>query len=179
MRTLAFRRADLLPIVLGLSDGILTALTLAAGRLTNEAQSLGFSLGLRVAAAALISSAFVFFVARYSELRGQLINAERQLNLTTHGQFAASRLGHAVLVESIRAALLSSLSSFVGALFPLAIAALLPSFRWAAVVAALVVLAGLGAGLARSVHGSWARWSLVLVVGGVLLTFAGIHLRIL
>ena len=179
MRTPAFRRVDLHPIVLGLSDGILTALTLAAGRLTNDSQSLGLILGFRVAAAALISSAFVFFVARYSELRGQLIRSERQLNLTAHGQFAASRLGHAVLMESIRAALLSSLSSFVGAVFPLAIAALMPSLHWAAVVAALIVLAGLGAGLARSVHGSWVRWSLGLVVGGVLLTLAGIHLRIL
>lgn len=104
---------------------------------------------------------------------------DKDPSLTAHGQFAASRLGHAVFVESSRAAVLSSLSSFVGALFPLAIAALLPSFRWAAVVAALIVLAGLGAGLARSVHGSWARWSLGLAVGGVLLILAGMHLRIL
>jgi predicted membrane protein (TIGR00267 family) len=179
MRLPRFHHGDHLPVVLGLSDGILTALTLAAGHLTRESQSLRFGLGLRVAVAALMSSVFVFFVAKYSELRGQLIRAERQLNLVAHGQFATSRLGHTVLVESIRATVLSSLSSFVGALVPFLAAALIPSFRQAAVVSALVVLAGLGAGLGRSVHASSVRWGLALTFGGVVLTLAGIRLHIL
>jgi VIT1/CCC1 family predicted Fe2+/Mn2+ transporter len=164
---------------MGLSDGILTALTLAAGRLTSASEPLTLGLTFRVAAAALISGAFVFFVGRYSELRGQLIHAESQLNLTVHGQFAAGRLGHAVLIEAIRAAGLSSFASFVGALFPLVVAVLIPSFRLASVVSALLVLAGLGIGLGYSLHGSYLRWSMGLVIGGALLTVAGAHLRII
>ncbi len=52
-----------------------------------------FNLAIRVATAALVSGGFVFFVAKYAELRGQLIQAEKELNLTSHGKLATTTLG--------------------------------------------------------------------------------------
>jgi hypothetical protein len=57
----------------------------------------------------------------------KLVHAERQLNLTSHGRFASSRLGCEVLREAAEAAALSSLSSFLGALTPLIVAVIYPN----------------------------------------------------
>jgi hypothetical protein len=59
-----------LDLVAGLSDGILTALTLAAGKLLGPEAAMSPGLALRVALAAAVSGAFVFFVAHYAVLRG-------------------------------------------------------------------------------------------------------------
>jgi predicted membrane protein (TIGR00267 family) len=174
-----FRQENLLPVVLGFSDGILTALTLAAGRLTNPEHGVSFGLGLRISAGAFASGAFVFFVARYAELRGELIRAERQLNLTAHGRLAASRLGDAVLREATLSGLISSVAAFCGALVPLAAAALVPGYRWTSIGTALAALALLGVALAHVVHGSVVRWSVGLAAGGAALTIAGMHLKLI
>jgi predicted membrane protein (TIGR00267 family) len=173
-----FRREHFLPLVLGFSDGILTALTLAAGRLTSPGRVIPLDLALRIAAGALASGAFVFFVARYAELRGELVRAERQLNLTSRGRLAAGHLGSTVTNEAILSACISSVAAFSGALVPLLVAALFPAYRWASIAAALVALALLGAGLARAVHGRVLRWSLGLVAGGGALSVLGAYLKI-
>lgn len=58
--------------VLGVSDGTLTALTLTAARLTEPGPSIDATLILRIAVAASVTSCFVFFAARYTELRRSL-----------------------------------------------------------------------------------------------------------
>jgi predicted membrane protein (TIGR00267 family) len=171
-------QGQLLPVVLGLSDGVLTALTLAAGSVLNPGRHIAMNMALRIAVSAFASGAFVFFVARYSQLRSELVNAERQLNLTSHGRLAASKLGRDVLREAVLSASLSSIASFVGAMIPLAVAALFPAHGWAALAAALVTLALLGAGLAKVSFGSPLYWSTTLVVGGVALSILGVQLRI-
>jgi predicted membrane protein (TIGR00267 family) len=173
-----FRRENLLPLVLGFSDGILTALTLAAGRLTGSEQPVTLSLAMRIAVGALASGAFVFFVARYAELRRELIRAERQLNLTSHGRLAATRLGVAALHDALLSGLISSVSAFCGALVPLLMAAFCPGYRWVSILAALATLALLGIGLARVVHGHVLRWSIGLVAGGGALSIVGAYLKI-
>jgi VIT1/CCC1 family predicted Fe2+/Mn2+ transporter len=74
--------------------------------------------------------------------------------------------------------MISSGAAFLGALVPLLPAALLPSFRWASIAAALVTLAFLGVGLARSLTGSIVKWCLGLVAGGALLSIIGTWLKI-
>lgn len=169
---------QLLPIVLGVSDGVLTALILATGSLVDPRRHIAMNMALRISASAFATGAFVFFVARYSQLRAELVVAERQLNLTSHGRLASSKLGRAVLSEAVVAASLSSLSSFVGAMIPLTVAALVPSHGWAPLAAALVTLALLGAGLAKVSFGSPLYWSSTLVAGGVVLSILGAQLRI-
>jgi hypothetical protein len=82
-----------LDVVAGVSDGMLTALTLAGGRMIGASGGLSGGLALCVAAAASVTQIFVFFVARYAQFRQALVHAERQLNLTTPGLLASTRPG--------------------------------------------------------------------------------------
>jgi len=164
-------------LVAGLSDGILTALTLAAGTILNPASSISISIALRVGAFSAITGMFIFFIARYEDLRIELVEAERQLNLTSHGRFASSRLGRTVLLEAAQSALVVGSSSFCGALLPLAIGAFLPG--WVALAAALAILLLLGIFLAKVVYGNPIRWAIGLSIGGVILTYVGMRLNII
>jgi len=168
-----------LDLVAGLCDGILTALILAAGKLLTGGDSVTVSLALRVAAAATLTGGFAFFVARYADLRSELVRAERQLNLMSHGRFASTRLGRAVLRDAWLGALIISICSFFGAMLPLMISAILPRPTWLGVAVAIGTLALLGIFLAKAVYGSPARWALVLAIAGALLSLIGVKLEIM
>lgn len=165
-------------VVAGLCDGILTALTLGAARLFDPDVPMSLSLAWRVATAGAVSGMFLFFVAHYAELRRQLVEAERQLNLTSHGRLATTRLGHEVLQEAALGAVGGGACSFLGAMYPLLIGAILPQAVWVAIGAALGGLGVLGVCLARSFHGNALGWTLALVAGGVCFTFIGLQLRV-
>jgi predicted membrane protein (TIGR00267 family) len=172
---LAKNRLDL---VAGLSDGILTSLILAGGTLFDPESSMSLGLSLRVAVAAAVAGAFVFFVAHYAELRSELVNAERQLNLLSHGRFAASRLGQAVLRESLVGAMIASVCTFIGALIPL-LASMIPTGpAWLGVAVAIAALALLGFLLGRAVYGNPIRWALGLILAGAFVAGIGMKLRI-
>jgi predicted membrane protein (TIGR00267 family) len=173
------RKKVLLAATMGLTDGILTALTLAAGLLTSNKASVTVGLALRVAGGASISGAFVYFVAKYAEFRQELVHAELQLSLLAHGKLALTHLGNTVLREAGFTTLVSSGAAFLGALCPLLVATAFSRHQWTSLVAAHVALGLLGIALARALYGSVLRWSLALIVGGVLLTAIGIRLAIL
>jgi predicted membrane protein (TIGR00267 family) len=106
-------------LVIGLVDGILTALILAAGKVVAARESIHLSDLLRVAVVASISAAFTFFVAQYSRFRHELVHAERHLTLGSRGPLVKTRLGHAVFIESIVGSVISGTCSFIGAVLPL------------------------------------------------------------
>jgi predicted membrane protein (TIGR00267 family) len=168
-----------LDLVAGLCDGILTALILAAGKLLNGGDSVSVGLALRVATAATLTGGFAFFVAHYADLRGELVRAERQLNLMSHGHFVSTRLGRAVLRDAWRGALITSSCSFFGAMLPLMISAMLPKPTWLGVAVAIGTLALLGIFLAKAVYGSPTRWALILAIAGALLSLVGVKLEIM
>lgn len=168
-----------LDLVAGWCDGILTALTLASGKLLEANIPIDFSLALRVATAAAVSGGFILFVAHYAELRGELVEAERQLNLMSRGRFATTRLGRAVLREAVLGSLIAGICSFCGALLPLMVGALLPDQSWCAIAVALVTLALLGGVLGKVVYGSPLRWSVALLLSGMLLAYVGLQLDII
>lgn len=170
--------SSLVPMALGLSDGILNALTLSAGRLVDKNEKVTVGLAGAIAVASLVAGSFVFFVSNYHQLRAELIRAETQLNLTSHGRLAASRLGSAVIREALQTAAVASGYSFLGALVPLLMGAFLPEFRWAAVAVSLASLGVLGLLLARSVHGRYWLWGGGLLCGGLVVLIVGIKLRI-
>ncbi len=159
-------------------DGILTALTLAAGRVVSSSATIDVSLALRISAGASLSGAFIFFTAEYARLRGDLAHAERQLMLSPRGRMAATKLGVAVIRETVTGTVISSTCSFLGALLPLVSGSLLPGRSWFAIVTAIFALALLGVGLARVVYGSPLRWAVVLMIAGGLLSLLGIKLHI-
>src|SRR5581483_11711311 len=94
-------------LVIGLVDGILTALILAAGKVAGAGESIYLSDLLRVAVVASVSAAFTFFVAQYSRFRHELVHAERHLTLGSRGPLVKTQLGRAVLLESVAGSFVS------------------------------------------------------------------------
>jgi predicted membrane protein (TIGR00267 family) len=167
-----------LDLVAGLSDGILTALTLGAGHMFPGHPPMSLSLAVRIGLAGAISGAFIFMVAHYAELRGALVEAERQLNLARHGRFATTRLGRAAFIEAVIGALIASACTFCGALLPLLVGVCVPQIRWLSIVVALLALGLLGYLLALTVYGHPLRWVAAVMVGGVALAYVGMQLGI-
>jgi hypothetical protein len=172
------RSQTLLPLVLGLIDGILNALTLAAGSLLGGGDEITVGLSLRIGIAALATAAFAFFVAKYAELRGELVRAARQLSLRADQRLQSTDLGRRAATDALAATAIACAASFVGALSPLLAGAVLPGPSWLAVPLALAALGGLGFGLARALEGSRVRWATALVAGGAALTALGAQLKI-
>jgi hypothetical protein len=166
-----------LDIAAGLVDGILNALILAAGRMLKAAGPDPI-LVVRVATATGLTTIFVFFVAHYAELRAELAEAERELNLSQHGRLAASQLGRRALVSAAAGAALAAACGVVGAVGSLVICMALPSPRGAGLVTVIALLALLGALLARSFHGNKLAWAAVIAAGGAALTWIGVQLNI-
>jgi VIT1/CCC1 family predicted Fe2+/Mn2+ transporter len=165
-------------VVLGLSDGMLTALTLAAGALVGSGTEITIGLSLRIATAALASAAFAFFVARYAELRAELVHAGHQLSLRPDQDLATTELGRVVRREAGEAALIASLASFAGALVPLLAGAALPGPAWLGIPIAIAALTALGAGVAHALGGRPVVWAAGLAVGGIVVTLMGAYLKI-
>jgi predicted membrane protein (TIGR00267 family) len=173
-------RSDrLLPFALGLSDGILNALILAsAAVLHSSSGGLTIALAAKVAVVALLTSLFTVYVAEYAQLRSELVHAERELNLTSAGQLATTRLGRAVRREAAVAALTASAWSFVGSLAPLLLGSALPSASWLALALGVAALGALGLLIARAVYGDPLRWAVAMTIGGLVVTAVGVQLNI-
>ncbi|MFE3946798.1 hypothetical protein ACFXPV_33825 [Streptomyces sp. NPDC059118] len=167
-----------LPLVLGLTDGLLNALTLAGASLVGSGSPITYSLATRVAVVALVTAAFSVFVSDYAERRGQLVRASRELNLTSRGHLATTRLGHLALLRSLRAMTVACAASFVGAALPLLAGAAVPHLSWGVVVLAIGALAGLGATLGKVMAGRMGLWAIAMGVGGGVVTWIGVWLHI-
>jgi predicted membrane protein (TIGR00267 family) len=169
------RRLD---IVAGLVDGILNALTLAAGKLMQSGGGASVGLAIKVGVATATTTMFVFFVAHYADLRNELVHAERELNLLSRGRLATTQLGHQVLRKSLIGALVASICGFAGATIPLLLTLTLPGPPVLGLIVTIGLLAVLGAILARSFYGSPWAWAIALMAGGALLTYIGAKLNI-
>lgn len=167
-----------LDITAGVVDGILNALTLAAGRLLKPGVGADFSLAWRVGAATAVTTLFVFFVAHYAELRADIVRAEKELNLLSHGKLAETALGRRAVLESFAGACLAAFCGLLGSMVPLLLCHFLPQPRWIGIAVTLGLLGLMGALLARSVHGAVAYWCSALVLGGIALTWLGVRLDI-
>lgn len=167
-----------LDLTAGLIDGILTALTLASGRLLTGTQEPGVEFALRVGAATSLTTLFVFFVAHYAEMRADIHRAERELNLMAHGKLATGALGRRAVLESFAGALAAALCGLLGAMVPLLLCHALPSPRWAGLAITVGLLGLLGAVLARSFRGTMILWAVALMAGGIALSWIGLQLDI-
>jgi len=167
-----------LDVVAGLVDGILNALTLAAGKLLERGGGVSLPLVIKVGVATACTTLFVLFVAHYAELRAELVRAERELNLLSHGKLATTRLGQQVLSESFVAACIASFCGLMGSAVPLLFGLFLPGSPMLGVAVTVGLLGILGAALARSFFGSPYLWALILMGGGLLLTAIGAKLNL-
>ena len=178
MRSHIFNRRQGFAAVLGLTDGILNSLTLAAGRLIEPDNSLSLSLALRVGVASALAGGVVFFAAEVAQRNHELVHAERQLNLAARGRLATTRLGNFVLRESSGATLTVIGSNFVGALAPLLMGLMLRAHPWTPIAFAVFLLGGLGILIAHVTYRSKAYWCGGLMVVGGGLSGLGIWLHI-
>lgn len=167
------------PLITGVTDGILTALTFGAGRLFALHEPVNSNIMWRLAAAASLSAGFVFFVADYARLRFELVNAERHLSLKSSSHLATTQLGRAIFYEALRGMTISGASGFFGSLFPLLVAVLWPRAPWLAMVASIAALGLLGALLGGLLYGSMVRWAAALMILGSALAAVGERLHIL
>ncbi|HTT84624.1 MAG TPA: hypothetical protein VMF67_14190 [Rhizomicrobium sp.] len=167
-----------LDVTAGLVDGILTALTLAAGRLLRPGAEVSAGFVFRIAVATALTTLFVFFVAHYAELRAELSRAERQLSLLTRGTLAAGQLGKRALREAATGSMIAAGCGLLGASAPVALCLLFPASHGMAIVAAIAMLGILGAILGRSLHSSAVLWSAAIMGGGAVLTWLGVKLAI-
>jgi len=174
----SWRAQSLLPVSLGLADGILNALTLGSASLLGSGVRLTIGLALRISVAAVVTAAFSVFVGTYSEARGRLRHASQQLSLPGNRTLAATRLGRFAVRQAAEQSALASGASLLGALAPLLIAVGLPGPTWIAAVVAVCALGVLGVGLANAVVGNRAVWALALVLGGCAVTVIGALIKI-
>lgn len=172
------RKEMLLPVSLGLADGILNALTLASSSLVGNSAHVTGGLAVRISIAAFVSAGFAMFVGAYSEARGALRHGSHQLSLPSDGDLANTRLGRNAVRHASEQCVLASISSALGALLPLLIAAALPGPGWIAALIAIAALGMLGIGLATAALGSKVRWTTTLVIGGIAVTAIGVWIKI-
>jgi predicted membrane protein (TIGR00267 family) len=168
----------LLPLSLGVTDGILTALTLAGGAIIRGADADTASLALRVGVAALVTSAFTMFVADYAERRAHLVRASKQLNMTEPGRLAATSLGRQAAKESTIAMAVAAAASLAGASVPLLVGAMVPGAPWLVLVLAIACLGGLGWALGGLIAAHRSLWAVAMVGGGAVVTLIGVWLDI-
>lgn len=178
MKRLRLSRRQAFAMILGLTDGVLTALTLATGRMLQSHSDLSLSLALRVAAASALAGGVVFLTAELAQRNYELVHAERELNLATRGYLATTRLGHFVFVESLGAAVIVSASTFAGTLAPLFVGVRFRHLTLAPICFAVALLGLLGALIAGVTYRSRARWTFGLIGAGTCLAFIGFWLHV-
>ena len=175
----AVRAVPTLPLVLGVTDGMLNALTLAGGALFHgSGDGLTLFLVLRVGIATLVTATFTMFVADYAERRSSLVRAARELNLTVRGQLAATNLGRRAFHESLLAMTVAAGASLAGAFVPLALGATLPGPSWTVVALTVGLLGLFGWLLGGVLAGRRAVWACSMTVGGIAVTAIGVWLDI-
>jgi predicted membrane protein (TIGR00267 family) len=125
-----------LPLSLGVADGILNALTLASGAVLHR-RGLDLWMASRIGIVAFVSAVFTVFVAVYAQSRAEVARAERELSLTTTGRLAAGALGRRVTREAVESALAAGVSSFAGAIVPLAVGVSVRHYSWTALAVAV------------------------------------------
>lgn len=164
--------------VLGLTDGILTALTLGAGRMMQSHGTMSVSLAVRIAMASALTGGVVFFTAELARRNRELVRAEQELNLLSRGRLAATRLGRFNLLETSQATVTLVVSNFAGAFLPLIVVTAFRQLAWIPILLSMLLLWGLGWLIARVTYRSRIRWSFGLMAAGAILTAFGMWLHI-
>ena len=172
------KRNLLFPIVVGLTDGIITALIFTAGKILHVGGNIGPGLAIRIAVGVALPSVFTFYVAEYSRLRRELVHASRELNLSSPVHLINSQLGWIIIRKALVVTLVGTVAGFAGALLPLFVSVITPGSTWLPIAAAILALGAFGVGLAISVYGKPVYWMAALVVAGVLVTIVGRGLHI-
>jgi len=167
----------LFSITLGLSDGIITSLMIAAAALSSLT-SIGMTEALRIGAGSATVGGFSFFIAEYARLRGEVFRMSRQLAMDSPRRLMRSRIGVEITEEALEGTAIAGVSGFLGSMIPLATDALLPDYHILPFSVAIIALAFLGIGLARSISGNYTIWAVGMSAVGIVMSYVGIFLHI-
>lgn len=121
----SLRSDTLFAVLIGLIDGIGTALLLAGSQLL-EQHPLGYGLVLRISLAAGLGGILPLLAAEYARQRGEIVHAARELNMIAPRRLVQGALGRRSLHAALRSAMIAAASGFVGACGCLALGALDP-----------------------------------------------------
>lgn len=167
----------LFPIVLGLTDGIITSLVFTAG-LLDRSSAITLILILRISIGSSVIGAFSFFIANYTELREELITVGTKLNPAKPTHLLESSQGIRIVSESIVEASLALGSGFLGAFLTLFPAYAFPEVGILSLSLALAILSILGVLISRYLYGGPFRWALIFVIVGLITILLGMYLNI-
>lgn len=160
------------PVILGLTDGIITALMIATNEILGATTS-QFGLFIRIALGSAAVGAVSFFMADYSTLKQELVRLSKIVNPNTPFDLLETQLGRRIIRESIVKTLLSGLAGFAGALIPLMPSTLFVSDYWISLIIADLSLALLGVLVAKVQSGNYFFWPPLLASIGVAMMFIG------
>lgn len=172
------KRNLLFPVVVGLTDGIITVLIFTAGKILHVGENISPGLAMRIAVGVALPSVFTFYVAEYARLRRELVEASRELNLSSPTYLINSHLGRVIVRKAFVVTAIGTIAGLAGALLPLLVSVMLPHSTWLPIVIAILALGAFGMGLAIVVRGNPLYWMVALVAVGVVVTLSGRVLHI-
>ncbi|CAC12309.1 hypothetical membrane protein [Thermoplasma acidophilum] len=140
--------------------------------------SIGMTEALRIGAGSATVGGFSFFIAEYARLRGEVFRMSRQLAMDSPRRLMRSRIGVEITEEALEGTAIAGVSGFLGSMIPLATDALLPDYHILPFSVAIIALAFLGIGLARSISGNYTIWAVGMSAVGIVMSYVGIFLHI-
>lgn len=168
----------LFPTILGLTDGIITALIFTSGLISGHSR-IPLQLIIKFSLGSSIISAFSYFIAKYSELREELIDTSIRLDPSSPLHLLKGRQGILIMMEAVTEAGISVASGFFGAFITMFPSFLFPGVGHVSIISAIIILGVLGSLISRSLEGGWVRWSVTFVLIGISASLMGIYLNIL
>ncbi|GAA4483091.1 hypothetical protein GCM10023094_34170 [Rhodococcus olei] len=172
------RRVPMLPLVLGMTDGLANSLILAGAAIMGQGSTVTFELALRVGAVAFVTAAFSVFVADYAERRQRLVHVSAHLHARRRPRLADTDLGRQARRQSLAAMAVASTASLAASALPLVLGAVIPGSAWVVFALAVGAMTALGAWLGVLVEGNVFRWAVVLGLSGIAVSAIGVELRI-
>ncbi len=166
------------PVSIGLSDGIITALILASGGIASS-RVISLYLALKISFGSAFAGAFSYFIAQYAGLNEELHRTAMQLNLKSTDYLLKGHLGLQIFTEAIAGALIAAFFGFLGALIPLSSSLLVPHNIVIPFFLSYISLAVLGLFISRTTAGRARFWISVMVIVGIIVTFAGYELKLI
>lgn len=173
------KKESIFYIVIGIADGIVTALLFTTGSILHGNGSISLNMAFRISLGAALPSVFTFFVAEYTEQRKNLMHVAKELNLSSSLYLLNTKLGKEVFYRSIALTVLGVSSGFTGAMIPLSINSLIPAISWLPILVSIVILGFFGFALSLYIHGNTLLWIVSMIAIGILFAFLGNTLNII
>ncbi len=168
----------LFPTSIGLSDGIITALILAAGGILNGG-GIDLFISIKISFGSAFAGTFSYFIAQYAGLNEELHRTAKQLNLKSTNYLLKGKLGNEIFLESLSGSIIAAICGFFGALIPLLSSLVIRNNIIIPLVFSYVSLGILGLFISKTTSGRSSFWIAVMITIGIIVTIAGFYLKLI